>query len=52
MSSACPACHILLVEAQHASIGNLGTAVDEAVTLGAKYVSTPRARREFSGELS
>ena len=39
VSSACPACRILLVEANTASFKNLGLAVDEAVALGAKYVS-------------
>jgi len=38
VSSACPACHILLVEANDAS-DNLFTAVDTARTLGAKYIS-------------
>jgi subtilase family serine protease len=39
VSAICPNCHILLVEATSASLANLGTAVNEAVTLGAKYVS-------------
>ena len=39
VSAACPNCHILLVEASSASIANVGKAVDEAVALGAKYVS-------------
>ncbi|MGW3245509.1 carboxypeptidase regulatory-like domain-containing protein [Streptomyces sp. NPDC001070] len=39
VSSACPACHILLVQADSASVGDLGTAVNTAVGLGAKFVS-------------
>jgi hypothetical protein len=39
VSSACPACNILLVEGNDASFDSLGTAVDTAVALGAKFVS-------------
>jgi subtilase family serine protease len=39
VSAICPNCHILLVEASSASFANLGTAVNRAVTLGAKFVS-------------
>lgn len=39
VSAACPLCHILLVEADQATIAALGTGVDTAVRLGAKYVS-------------
>ena len=39
VSAVCPDCHILLVEASSDSVQDLGTAVDEAVKLGAKYVS-------------
>ena len=39
VSAICPNCHILLVEASSASLANLGTAVNRAVTMGAKYVS-------------
>src|SRR5262249_20908859 len=38
-SAACPLCHILLVEGNSASVDDLGTGVDTAVRLGAKYVS-------------
>jgi hypothetical protein len=38
VSSACPACHILLVESNDAS-DNLFTAVDAARNLGAKFIS-------------
>ena len=39
VSAACPACNILLVQGDSASLDDLGTAVDTAVRLGAKYVS-------------
>ena len=39
VSAICPNCHILLVEADNGSIGNLGKAVDAAVSLGARFVS-------------
>jgi N-acetylneuraminic acid mutarotase len=39
ISSACPACHILLVEANTAAISDLGSAAETAVALGAKFVS-------------
>lgn len=39
VSAICPDCHILLVEANSPTIGNLGTAVNTAVNLSAKFVS-------------
>ncbi|MCM2424584.1 Kelch repeat-containing protein [Streptomyces sp. RKAG337] len=39
VSAAAPNAHILLVEADDPSFENLGAAVDQAVALGAKYVS-------------
>lgn len=39
VSAAAPNAHILLVEADTANFEDLGAAVDEAVALGAKYVS-------------
>ncbi|MFF2326338.1 MULTISPECIES: carboxypeptidase regulatory-like domain-containing protein [unclassified Streptomyces] len=39
VSSACPACNILMVEADSAGLSDLGAAVDTAVELGAKFVS-------------
>ncbi len=39
VSAVAPHAHILLVEADDNSIDNLGAAVDQAVALGAKYVS-------------
>jgi len=52
VSATCPECHILLVEADDDSIQNLGTAVDEAVKLGAKYVSNSYAGPEDPAEVS
>jgi subtilase family serine protease len=46
----CQNCRILLVEADSASYSNLMTAVDRAVTLGAKVVSNSYGSNEFSGE--
>jgi Subtilase family len=39
ISAACPNCRILLVEADEPSISKLGTGVDTAVRLGARYIS-------------
>jgi hypothetical protein len=39
VSAACPNCHILLVEANSSSLSSLGTAVNTAIGLGARYVS-------------
>ncbi|MET8645014.1 carboxypeptidase regulatory-like domain-containing protein [Streptomyces sp. NPDC004675] len=39
VSSACPKCHILLVEADINSVDDLGEAAETAVRLGAKFVS-------------
>ncbi|WP_377266958.1 carboxypeptidase regulatory-like domain-containing protein [Peterkaempfera sp. SMS 1(5)a] len=39
VSAAAPAAHILLVEADSASFDDMGAAVDQAVALGAQYVS-------------
>ncbi|MGW4561272.1 hypothetical protein ACWEN3_02335 [Streptomyces sp. NPDC004561] len=39
VSAACPQCHIMLVEASSANTADIGTAENEAVALGAKYVS-------------
>jgi hypothetical protein len=49
VSAICPHCHILLVEAKSASFGNLGTAVNTAVRMGAKYVSNSWGANEFRG---
>jgi len=39
VSAACPNCHILLIEADNTSFASLGAAENEAVALGADYVS-------------
>ena len=50
VSAACPNCHILLVEANSPTIANLGTAVNTAVSLGAKYVSNSYGGGETSAD--
>ena len=52
VSAACPNCRILLIEAKSASIDDLGTAVDKAVALGARYVSNSYYAFEWPGETS
>src|ERR1035437_10216162 len=52
VSATCPNCHIFLVEATSPTYTNLGTAVNRAVTLGAKYVSNSYGGSEFSSESS
>jgi hypothetical protein len=49
VSSACPNCHILLVEANGTSFADLGASVDEAVTLGAVAVSNSYGSANASG---
>ncbi|MER5798232.1 S53 family peptidase [Streptomyces mirabilis] len=51
-SAICPNCNILLVEATSATMANLGKAVNEAVTLGAKYVSNSYGGSESSSDTS
>lgn len=50
VSAICPGCRILLVEATSATQSDLGTAVNEAVKLGAKFVSNSYGSGEFAGE--
>jgi subtilase family serine protease len=50
VSATCPNCNILLVEAKTASDANLGTAVNEAVKLGAKFVSNSYGGSESSSD--
>lgn len=50
VSAVCPNCKILLVEANSPSIDDLGTAVDTAVSLGAKVVSNSYYAQEWAGE--
>jgi subtilase family serine protease len=52
VSAICPNCHILLVEAKSSSLANLGTAVNEAVKLGANEVSNSYGGSESSSDPS
>ena len=52
VSAICPLCKIDLVEANSDNDTDLGTAVNEAVTLGAKYVSNSYGGSEASSETS
>ncbi len=48
VSASCPKCHIVLVEATSPTFSNLGTAVNEAVKLGADEVSNSYGGSEFA----
>ncbi|WP_305778274.1 putative Ig domain-containing protein [Kitasatospora sp. MMS16-BH015] len=48
VSAVCPSCHILLVEAASANQDDLGTAVNQAVAQGAKFVSNSYGGSEDS----
>lgn len=50
VSAVCPNCDILLVESNTPSFNDLGTAVNTAVRLGAKYVSNSYGGSEGAGE--
>ncbi|WP_329586997.1 S53 family peptidase [Kitasatospora sp. NBC_01250] len=52
VSAVCPNCHILLVEANSESGNDLGTAVNTAVQLGAKFVSNSYGGPETPDETS
>jgi len=52
VSAICPGCHILLVEARQPLISDLGTAVNTAVGLGAKFVSNSYGGPEDGSESS
>lgn len=52
VSAICPSCKILLVEASSASLKNLGTAVNEAATLGANEISNSYGGSESSSDTS
>jgi len=52
VSAICPNCHILLVEASSAELSDLGTAVNRAVSLGAKFVSNSYGGDESSADAS
>ena len=49
VSSACSACHILLVEGDSASFDDLGASENTAVSLGANEVSNSYGGTEFNG---
>ncbi len=48
VSAICPNCHIILVEANSPTTANLGTGVNAAVSLGAKFVSNSYGGSESS----
>jgi subtilase family serine protease len=50
VSAVCPNCHIVLVEATSPSIADLGTAMNQAVTQGAKFVSNSYGASESAAE--
>ena len=50
VSAVCPNCHILLVEANSSSMGNLGVAVNRAALMGATQISNSYGNDEFSSE--
>ncbi len=52
VSAICPNCHILLVEASQPADADLGTAVNTAVSMGAKYVSNSYGGSEDSSQVS
>jgi subtilase family serine protease len=51
-SAICPGCKILLVEADSATMANLGTAVNTAVNLGATVVSNSYGGSEYAGQVA
>jgi hypothetical protein len=50
VSAICPHCHIVLVEANSNSLSDLGTGVNAAVALGARFVSNSYGAGEFNSE--
>ncbi len=50
VSAVCPLCHIILVEASGPTTADLGTAVNSAVSLGAKFVSNSYGGDESSAD--
>ena len=52
VSAVCPQCHIVLVEANSANMSDLGTAVNQAVAQGAKFVSNSYGGSEDSSDTS
>jgi hypothetical protein len=52
VSAICPLCHLILVEASSPTAQNLGTAVNSAVSLGARFVSNSYGGSESSSDPS
>ena len=52
VSAICPHCHILLVEASSAELSDLGSAVNRAVSRGARFVSNSYGGDESSADTS
>jgi hypothetical protein len=52
VSAVCPDCKILLVEANTASVNDLGTAVNAAAGLGAAAISNSYGSGEYSSEIT
>jgi subtilase family serine protease len=52
VSAVCPLCHIMLVEANSSSIGDLGSSVNTAAVPGVKAISNSYGASEFSSETS
>jgi alpha-tubulin suppressor-like RCC1 family protein len=52
VSAICPKCQILLVETNSAAIGDLGTGVNSAVSLGATVVSNSYGSAEYPSEVT
>ena len=52
VSAICPRCHILLVEANSAGFGDMFTAEQQAISMGAHVISNSWGTGEFSGEAS
>jgi hypothetical protein len=52
ISAICPNCHIVLVEASSSAITDLGTAENEAVTLGARFIDNDWDTTESPTETS
>jgi hypothetical protein len=50
VSAACPLCHIVLVEARTAFVGDLGIAVNTAAAMGAASISNSYGLEEFAAE--
>ena len=50
VSAICPNCRILLVEANSTSLADMGASVNEAVALGAKFISNSYSTSESSSE--